>query len=384
MRRGIPCVTVERAAFDAMRTALDLREAVVAMDMVAAAELTSVLRMRHYVQGRSGWAGVGQVRAALDLASEHSRSPNETRLRLVWVLDAGLPIPEVNRPVLDRGGRLLGVADLLDVAAGVVGEYDGADHRAARRHTRDVAKEDALREHGLEVFRVTALDLPDRPGGLTHATQPLAGTLPCPRTPLLVDPRRPVGGAGPDAGRGARGSASGARSVPIRSDPAGLGDLRRPADHSEPGDSVESGRVDLDPGVPGAGDDPAVGVVQGAGGERLAAVAAEVPADHDVRLADDGQGVDAGGHPAEHAGPALEVLGPAADAVERGPGDGHPAALPAVDQAWLGVPGCGTHSDATWPRSPPTGPGKIRRPSPSARSVPQAKQVGNGWLPSPG
>ena len=44
------------------------------MDMVAAAELTSVLRMRHYGQGRSGWAGVGQVRAALDLASEHSRS----------------------------------------------------------------------------------------------------------------------------------------------------------------------------------------------------------------------------------------------------------------------------------------------------------------------
>ena len=76
------------------------------------------------------------------------------------MLDAGLPIPEVNRPVLDRGGRLLGVADLLDVAAGVVGEYDGADHRAARRHTRDVAKGDALREHGLEVFRVTALDLP--------------------------------------------------------------------------------------------------------------------------------------------------------------------------------------------------------------------------------
>src|SRR3954447_802486 len=68
------------------------------------------------------------MRAALDLASEDSRSPNETRMRLVWVLDAGLPVPAVNQPVYDLDGRLLGVADLLDVAAGVVGEYDGEDH----------------------------------------------------------------------------------------------------------------------------------------------------------------------------------------------------------------------------------------------------------------
>jgi hypothetical protein len=159
VRRGIPCVTVGRAVFDAMRTAPDLREAVVVMDMVAAAELTSVARVRRYVDGRRGWAGVGQVRSALDLASEHSRSPNETRLRLVWVLDAGLPLPEVNRSVFDLRGRLLGIADLLDETAGVVGEFDGADHRTAGRHTRDVAKDDAFRDHGIEVFRVTGLDL---------------------------------------------------------------------------------------------------------------------------------------------------------------------------------------------------------------------------------
>ena len=104
VRRGIPCVTVGRAVFDAMRTAVDLREAVVVMDMVAAAELTSVSRMREYLRSRSGWSGVGQVRAALDLASEHTRSPNETRLRLVWVLDAGLPAPRGEPPGL-RPGR---------------------------------------------------------------------------------------------------------------------------------------------------------------------------------------------------------------------------------------------------------------------------------------
>jgi hypothetical protein len=162
IRYGIPCTTVRRALFDAMRVAVDLREAVVAMDMMAAAELTSVRRMRDYCTSHARWNGVPQVRAALDLASDDSRSPNETRMRLVWVLDAELPVPAVNRPVYDLDGRLLGIPDLLDVAAGVVGEYDGEEHRRARRHARDVAREDRLRRHGLEVFRVTGPDLPQR------------------------------------------------------------------------------------------------------------------------------------------------------------------------------------------------------------------------------
>ena len=46
---------VARAAlFDAMRTAPSLTEAVVAMDMAAAAELVSVARMRRYVATRAG------------------------------------------------------------------------------------------------------------------------------------------------------------------------------------------------------------------------------------------------------------------------------------------------------------------------------------------
>ncbi len=48
------------------------------------------------------------------LASEHSRSPNETRLRLIVELDAGITALHVNCPVHDRDGRLLGIADLLD------------------------------------------------------------------------------------------------------------------------------------------------------------------------------------------------------------------------------------------------------------------------------
>ena len=159
--QDIPCVPVRRAVFDAMRWAPGVRQATVAIDMAAAAELVSVTLMRAYVEGRSGWRGVPKVRRALDLADENSMSPGETRMRLVWVLDAGLPAPLCNQPVWDLRGNLLGVADLLDPVAGVVGEYDGAAHRGAGRHRRDVAREDRFRRAGLEYVKVVGLDLTD-------------------------------------------------------------------------------------------------------------------------------------------------------------------------------------------------------------------------------
>lgn len=158
-RFGIPCAREQRSLFDEMRRG-NLREAVVAMDMMAAADLVSVRRMRSYAAARARVRGVVTVTRALDLANEYSRSPNETRMRLVWVLDAGLPAPLINQPVFDRSGRLIGIVDLLDVDAGLVGEYDGADHRGAHRHSSDVGREDRLRGVGLEVFRVTGPDLP--------------------------------------------------------------------------------------------------------------------------------------------------------------------------------------------------------------------------------
>jgi hypothetical protein len=157
---GVPCTVVNRATFDAMRFAAHLREAVVALDMMAAAMLTSVRRMTDYiVPHHQAWTGVAQSREALALADEGSRSPQESRLRLVWVLDAGRRAPLVNRPVFDLTGQLLGYPDLFDPEAGVVGEYDGEDHRSAVRHSRDVGRESRFREHRLEVVRVTGADL---------------------------------------------------------------------------------------------------------------------------------------------------------------------------------------------------------------------------------
>jgi hypothetical protein len=159
---GLRCAAVPRALFDEMRFAASVRDAVVSLDMVAAAGLTTVAAMREYVEQRPAWAGVRQVRKALDLAVDSSRSPQESRLRLVWVLDAGLPEPVCNVPVFHRDGTLLGVPDLFDAEVGLVVEYDGAHHKDADRHRRDVAREHRFREAGLEYAAVVGGDLARR------------------------------------------------------------------------------------------------------------------------------------------------------------------------------------------------------------------------------
>ncbi len=186
---GIRCATVQRALFDEMRFS-DLRSAVVAMEMAAAAGLTSSWLMTLYTSHRQGWEGIPLVREALTLAGDDSRSPQETRLKLVWILDSGLPYPVVNQPVFDLRGNLLGIPDLLDPCLGVVGEYDGVDHKDRDRHRKDVEREQRYREHGLEYFTVVGGDLRDRDmvARRIHAARSRARVLEVPRRWTLRQP----------------------------------------------------------------------------------------------------------------------------------------------------------------------------------------------------
>jgi hypothetical protein len=162
MVSGMPCTTIQRALFDEMRRGLSLRHAVVSLDMAAAAKLISVALMSEYVAQRPAWTGVPLVRRALLLASEDSRSPQETRMRLVWTLDADLPAPLCNQPVFGTDGQLLGYPDLFDPVAGLVGEYDGANHLERDRRRSDAEREARFRDHGLEYVNLVRGDLGDR------------------------------------------------------------------------------------------------------------------------------------------------------------------------------------------------------------------------------
>ncbi|WP_346384541.1 hypothetical protein [Nocardioides sp.] len=160
LRYGIRCTIVARAVYDEMRRIGEVREAAVVMDMAVAAGLISIPAMRTYARSRAG-SGNRLVLAALELADAGSRSPGESRFRLIWELDAGWPRPLTNRSVFDLEGRFLGIPDLLDPDLGIVGEYDGADHRGIARHRRDVRREDLFRRAGLEYVEVVGSDLHD-------------------------------------------------------------------------------------------------------------------------------------------------------------------------------------------------------------------------------
>jgi hypothetical protein len=158
------CTRADRATFDEIRdvSQRSIREAVVAADMAIAARLVTADGLRSYVAARRTWTGVPRAREVVALVRDGSRSPQETRMRLVWVLDAGLPSPLLNREVYDLAGRLIGIPDLLDPVAGVVGEYDGGDHRRRDRRRHDIARLERFADHGLESFVVVEGDLRDR------------------------------------------------------------------------------------------------------------------------------------------------------------------------------------------------------------------------------
>jgi hypothetical protein len=92
--------------------------------------------------------------------AEPAESPMETRLR--WMLvKAGLPRPEVQRPLYDSQGRFVGRADLYYDRASLVVEFDGGNHRD--RLTEDNRRQNMLINAGYTVLRFTASDIFNRP-----------------------------------------------------------------------------------------------------------------------------------------------------------------------------------------------------------------------------
>lgn len=163
--RGVMATSLERTVVDLAR---DRRfaEGVVAADNALRRGVTAdslelaAHRMRHS-------PGQAKVRRALAFADSRAESPGESLARVVFA-EQGLPAPDLARPV-HAGGRLLGIVDFLWPALGTAAEFDGRlkygadNYHGEDRLWREKLREDALREAGLEVVRITWDEVTQRP-----------------------------------------------------------------------------------------------------------------------------------------------------------------------------------------------------------------------------
>lgn len=156
---GVPVTSAVRTALDLARLSDSPRRGVTAVDALWAVGATTGPAVLAHLEERPRLRGSPVAREAAAMAVPGVRSPKETELRMLWVLDAGLPVPLVNHRVVDLDGHHLGRPDLLDEEAGLVGEFDGRGHQALDVSTVDHVRQEGLERHGLVVARFTALDV---------------------------------------------------------------------------------------------------------------------------------------------------------------------------------------------------------------------------------
>jgi hypothetical protein len=161
-RDGVLVTSAARSCLDVARR-LGVEEGLVATDAALQAGATTSTELSESVARLAGIRGVPQARLVVTLADGGAESAPESRLRYVWIVEAGLPSPLVNPDVLTLSGFFVARTDLLDPDAGMVGEYDGAAHRELDRHTADNVREEDIEDLGLQVVRATSIDLwPER------------------------------------------------------------------------------------------------------------------------------------------------------------------------------------------------------------------------------
>ncbi len=156
--RGVPMTTPARSCLDVARRH-GPEEGLVATDAALRAGLVTRPELDDALSRLVRIKAVPAARLVAALADPGAESPTESRLRYVWVVQAGLPVPLVNRVVLDSNGAFLGRADLLDEEAAMVGEYDGEEHRPLVRQTADSVRQEGFEAANLLVTRATSIDL---------------------------------------------------------------------------------------------------------------------------------------------------------------------------------------------------------------------------------
>jgi uncharacterized protein DUF559 len=150
----------------AVRTALDLgcwyptMTAVAGIDALARVVEIKTADVELLARRYCGRRGIALAREAVELFDSGAQSPKESWLRVV-LIQAGLPRPQTQIPVLDESGNAIAYLDMGWEDVKVAVEYDGEQHRSDRRQYRwDVRRSELLERLGWIVIRVMAGDKP--------------------------------------------------------------------------------------------------------------------------------------------------------------------------------------------------------------------------------
>jgi hypothetical protein len=149
----LPVTTLARTAFDLGRH-FPRGKALVHLDALMRAAPFSVEDVLLLTKRYPGARGMRQLRELLPLVDGGAMSPQETRLRLLFI-DAGLPKPTTQIPVVDERGCHVRTLDMGWEDFMVAAEYDGEQHQTNRaQYVKDLHVLPKLERLGWNVVRV--------------------------------------------------------------------------------------------------------------------------------------------------------------------------------------------------------------------------------------
>ena len=156
----VSCISVTTSA----RTAYDLGrhlprgEAVARLDALMRATRFSMDEVLGLAQRHRRARGLKQLRAVLPLVDGGAASPQETRLRLLFI-DDGFPRPTTQILAVDGRARIVRALDMGWEDFMVAAEYDGDQHRSNRKaYVKDMRTSAKLQRLGWIVIRVIKED----------------------------------------------------------------------------------------------------------------------------------------------------------------------------------------------------------------------------------
>jgi hypothetical protein len=156
---GRVVTTPERTAFDIGRRD-PRRTAVARLDSLVRATNLKLDDVAGVAARHPGARGLRQLETILNLVDSGAQSPRESYLRLL-IVDAGLPRPQTQIPVLGTDGLPVAYLDLGWEDYMVAVEYDGDQHRVDRRqYLKDIRRLELLERMGWVIVRVVAEDHP--------------------------------------------------------------------------------------------------------------------------------------------------------------------------------------------------------------------------------